>query len=68
MSHETSFIGAASSPGNVILGIVMIRIQNNAGHSVSIRSLLNTGSQILIITNSIVSQLTREQLTVKKTV
>lgn len=57
LSHKTSFTGIASLPGNVILGTAMIRIQNNKGHWVSIRVLLDTSFQISIITNAIVSRI-----------
>ncbi|CAI6375702.1 unnamed protein product [Macrosiphum euphorbiae] len=51
------FVGTSSSKTNVVLGTAVIRISNNCGQLSSVRVLIDTGSQISVITTAGVSRL-----------
>lgn len=54
---EKPFVGTFQSFGNVILGTVIIHVCNNIGEWTPVRALLDTGSQISVITHACASRL-----------
>ncbi|XP_050055781.1 LOW QUALITY PROTEIN: uncharacterized protein LOC126549715 [Aphis gossypii] len=54
---STPFVGTSSSKTNVVLGTAVIRIRNNCGQLSPVRVLIDTGSQISVITTACVARL-----------
>jgi len=54
---EKPFVGTFQSSGNVILGTAIIHVRNNIGDWTPVRALLDTGSQISVITHACASRL-----------
>ncbi|CAI6376006.1 unnamed protein product [Macrosiphum euphorbiae] len=57
MTDGVPFVGTSSSKTNVVLGTAVIRIRNNCGQLSPVRVLIDTGSQISVITTACVSRL-----------
>jgi len=55
--NDQPFSGTTRTTSNVILGTVVIRIRNYMGQWTNVRTLLDTGSQISVITNACVTRL-----------
>lgn len=56
-SSDTQFVGTSISSRSVILGTASIFITNNFGELIPVHALLDTGSQISVITSACVSRL-----------
>ncbi|CAI6360609.1 unnamed protein product [Macrosiphum euphorbiae] len=56
-TDSVPFVGTSSSKTNVVLGTAVIRIRNNCGQLSPVRVLIDTGSQISVITTACVSRL-----------
>lgn len=52
-----TFVGAPCSTVNVVLGTAIIRIRYHSGNWEAVRVLIDTGSQVSVITNACVSKL-----------
>ncbi|XP_060855378.1 uncharacterized protein LOC132933060 [Metopolophium dirhodum] len=59
--NEAPFSGTTCTSSNVILGTIVIRIRDYMGHWTNVRTLLDTGSQVSVITNACVTRLGLER-------